>query len=499
MHLQINTILQGGKYKIVRCLGKGSFGMTYLAKGKLSVVGPLGEMEVTADVAIKEFFMSNYNNRGRDGSSVDGTDATVVCNYRRKFRREAENLSKMNHPHIVKVLEVFDENNTTYYVMEFLDGGSLDDYVKQRGYVPEADALGMMHEICSALKYMHDRKMLHLDLKPKNIMRTLDGHVKLIDFGLSKQYDTNGEPESSTILGFGTPGYAPIEQVNYKQDGSFPATLDIYALGATFYKLLSGVTPPDSTVIINDGLPNLQFPVSVQTERAIRAAMEFRRKDRPQTVAEFLMMLPENDKPQSGVIEVEEVMDNVECENSEATRIECNMCESHAIDLGLSVRWSDINLGAAEAWQEGDLIGWGDVSGREYAQVIDLYPAKNPPSCISAGEYDIVKKKWGASWRMPTKEEQDELRRECKFMLTSEHGMPGYKVTGKNGHSIFLPFSGFRCYDAIDGQTEMGYYWSGTLHKFNTDTAYYLFLTADSVDWKNTRRYFGMAIRPVCD
>ena len=289
--LKKGCTLQHGKYKIVKTLGRGSFGITYLATTKVALSGGLGKMDVIVNVAIKEFFMEEFNSRSRDGSSVDGTSASLVKNYRKKFHREAENLGKLKHPNIVKVLEVFDENNTTYYAMEYVEGESLDEYIKSRGRLPENEVLSFLPEIEAALKHMHDHKMLHLDLKPKNIMRNKDGHLLLIDFGLSKQYDQNGEPESSTTLGLGTPGYAPIEQANYKQDGTFPATLDIYALGATIYKMLTGSTPPYASDLLSEGFPEDLFTklgISSETTSMVEKAMSPVKKHRFQTVSELL-------------------------------------------------------------------------------------------------------------------------------------------------------------------------------------------------------------------
>ena len=283
--------LQHGKYKIVKTLGRGSFGITYLATTKVALSGGLGKMDVTVNVAIKEFFMEEFNSRSINGSSVDGTSASLVKNYRKKFHREAENLGKLKHPNIVKVLEVFDENNTTYYAMEYVEGESLDDYIKSKGRIPESEVLIQLQEIGAALKHMHDHKMLHLDLKPKNIMRNKEGHLLLIDFGLSKQYDQNGEPESSTTLGLGTPGYAPIEQANYKQDGSFPATLDIYAFGASIYKMLTGSTPPHASDILSEGFPDdlfSKFGISAEITAMVRKAMSPVKKQRFHTVLELL-------------------------------------------------------------------------------------------------------------------------------------------------------------------------------------------------------------------
>lgn len=238
--LKPGALLKGATYRIEKVLGQGSFGITYLATAKFTTQGNLGKMDVEAKVAIKEFFMSEVNGRSEDGSTVEGSTGSVFSNYRKKFKKEAENLSKLEHPGIVKVFDVFDENNTTYYVMEFLEGENLDDYIRQCGFIEESEAIGIITEIGDALSYMHSKKMLHLDIKPKNIMRKTDGRNYLIDFGLSKQFTDDGEPESSTSIGLGTPGYAPIEQTGYKGEGEFPATLDVYALGATLYKMLTG-------------------------------------------------------------------------------------------------------------------------------------------------------------------------------------------------------------------------------------------------------------------
>ena len=202
-------------------------------------------MDTTVQVAIKEFFMSEMNSRSKDGSSIEGSNGSLFSNYRQKFRKEAENLSKLDHSNIVHVLDVFDENNTTYYVMQYIDGQSLDEYILQQGCIAESKARAIVKEVGAAVQYMHSNKMLHLDLKPKNVMLDQNENIYLIDFGLSKQYDSKGEPESSTKVGAGTPGYAPIEQANYREGKGFPVTMDVYALGGTMFKMLTGVRPPD--------------------------------------------------------------------------------------------------------------------------------------------------------------------------------------------------------------------------------------------------------------
>ena len=281
------TTLKGGKYRILRPLGHGSFGVTYLATAKFVVKGTLGEMETEVKVAVKEFFMGDINTRAADGSSVEGSGGSVFANYRKKFRREAENLSKLNHPNIVKVLDVFDENNTTYYVMQYIEGMNLNDYIQKKGRLNETEALCIVNDMGNALSYMHRNRMLHLDIKPKNVMIENDGKAILIDFGLAKQYTATGEPESSTSIGMGTPGYAPIEQANYHQDGTFPVTLDIYAFGATIYKMLTGQTPPHASDLLEDGFPETMFRnlgVSEHMIGCVKKAMEPTKKLRYQAV-----------------------------------------------------------------------------------------------------------------------------------------------------------------------------------------------------------------------
>lgn len=294
--LPSGTRLQQGKYIIEKSLGQGSFGVTYKAVTQMKMSGELGSLSAKVNVAVKEFFMSEMNNRGASGAVVEGSDISMVQNYRRKFRKEAENLSHLDHPNIVKVLSIFDENNTTYYVMEYLDGESLDGRISRLGKINENDALSMIRQVGAALQYMHEHQMLHLDMKPSNVMCTNDGRVVLIDFGLSKQYDADGEPESSTTLGLGTKGYAPIEQADYRQDGTFPATLDIYALGATLFKMLTGLRPLAASELMNEEgfiKGNLEKAgVGPTTLAAVCKAMSFRRKDRYQSVRDFLAALP---------------------------------------------------------------------------------------------------------------------------------------------------------------------------------------------------------------
>ena len=304
--LKGGSTLQNGKYTIVRSLGQGSFGITYLATTKFTMKGQLGQMDTIVNVAIKEFFMSEMNSRANDGSSLGGSSGSLFYNYQQKFRKEAENLSRLDHPNIVKVLEVFDENNTTYYVMQYIDGESLDSYILRQSGLTEQKVLSIIKEVGNAVQYMHSNKMLHLDLKPKNVMLDKDGKSYLIDFGLSKQYTDNGEPESSTKVGAGTPGYAPIEQANYREGKGFPVTMDVYALGGTLFKMLTGKRPPEASEILNDGFPLYELQehnVNDVLSASVAKAMAPTKKDRFQSVVEFLNAI--NNEEEATVVDIE--------------------------------------------------------------------------------------------------------------------------------------------------------------------------------------------------
>ena len=279
--LIIGTLLHGGTYKIEKVLGQGSFGITYLAE----------HTNLGKKVAIKEFFMKELNSRGEDGSITGMSDSSLSQNYCQKFKKEAINLSRLDHPNIVRVTDSFSENGTFYYVMDFIEGQNLNDYIKSH-YIDEAEAVSIIESVADALIYMHEEKhMLHLDLKPGNVMRRNDGHIFLIDFGLSKHYSTDGQPETSTTIGLGTAGYAPIEQSNQAKNGEFRPTIDVYALGATFYKLLTRETPPPASDLVSDDelLENKlrEKGLSDNLIKVVTEAMCPNVRKRTQTIKEF--------------------------------------------------------------------------------------------------------------------------------------------------------------------------------------------------------------------
>lgn len=291
-HLNINTVLQGGKYKIISVLGQGGFGITYLAENTM----------LDGKVAIKEFFFKEYCNRDEATSHMtiptDG-NREIVNRFKQKFIKEARTIFKLTHNNIIRILDVFEENSTAYYVMEYIEGESLGDIVKQRGFIPEQEALEYIKEVGKALTYIHSKSINHLDIKPSNIMkRKEDGKILVIDFGVAKQYDmVTSEGTTTTPVGI-SHGYSPSEQ--YLKNGvqSFSPQSDVYALAATLFKLLTGVTPPEAVEVREDGLPLKELEsknISSTVISAIVMAMKGKH-ERTQSVEAFIRNLSDDEK-----------------------------------------------------------------------------------------------------------------------------------------------------------------------------------------------------------
>ena len=288
MQLKPGSLICGGKYRIEKVLGQGGFGITYLAE----------QTSLGRRVALKEFFMKEHCDRETSTSYVTVPSAgsrELVERFREKFIKEARQIATFENSHIVRVIDVFEDNGTAYYVMEYLDGKSLEAIVREQGSLAEADAVKYIRNIADALSEVHARNFLHLDVKPANVMLNKNGEAVLIDFGISKHYDDSGNQTSSGLMAF-SDGYAPLEQYNRGGLSDFTPAIDIYALGATLFKLLTGMTPPHASVINNDGLPVLPQEISPAVRNAVETAMQPRRKDRPQSIADFLALLDKEEK-----------------------------------------------------------------------------------------------------------------------------------------------------------------------------------------------------------
>ena len=298
--LPVGTVLRskaGREYKITGVLGAGGFGITYKAVGKV-VINKETNYSQVATFAIKEFFMKGCS-RGADkagvlcSSSLRDDMETGIDD----FRKEAGVLMKLNgaSPHIVMVNEQFEANGTWYYVMDYLDGKSLQAYVDASGGhgLPEQEALSLLLPVARAVALLHEHRLLHLDIKPDNIMLKhdpLDGTVTpvLIDFGLAKHFDKKGRPTSRLVARGATEGYAPLEQ--YGEITGFSPAMDVYALGATLFFLLTGKNPPRAFDIqtVTTLMERLPADVSPRVKRALMGAMQRNNFDRTQTVTAFI-------------------------------------------------------------------------------------------------------------------------------------------------------------------------------------------------------------------
>ena len=301
--LPVGTVLRsksGREYKITGVLGAGGFGITYKAVGKV-VINKETNYSQVATFAIKEFFMKGCS-RGTDkagvlcSSSLRDDMETGIDD----FRKEAGVLMKLNgaSPHIVMVNEQFEANGTWYYVMDYLDGKSLQAYVDASGGrgLPEQEAFSLLLPVARAVALLHEHRLLHLDIKPDNIMLKhdpLDDTVTpvLIDFGLAKHFDKKGRPTSRLIARGATEGYAPLEQ--YGEITGFSPAMDVYALGATLFFLLTGKEPVRAYEIFSMSVStflqkNLPEGVSQSVRTVIERAMQPNVNDRTRTVEEFI-------------------------------------------------------------------------------------------------------------------------------------------------------------------------------------------------------------------
>ena len=277
--LSNGMLLQSGKYRIERCIASGGFGNTY----------EITNMTFGRRYALKEFFIKGVAERMEDTITVSvpiATNQPLFESQKEKFKREAVFLSELNNEHIVHVQDLFEENGTAYYVMDYIDGESLSARMKRTGQpLHESEAMNILNQLLRALGAAHAKNILHLDIKPANIVVNNEGHVTLIDFGASKQVDLDkGFTLTTTSLAY-TPGYAPTEQIeqNKKRIGTWT---DIYAVGATMYNLLTNQRPPLCADLVEDDALQLPPTVSSQTEELIRWMMQPATQKRPQNVNE---------------------------------------------------------------------------------------------------------------------------------------------------------------------------------------------------------------------
>lgn len=299
MNLPNGHLLQNGKYKLTHVVGQGGFGITYKGVWYTEVKGPLGTVQTEVPVCIKEYFFKDYCYRDADSLAVcvhSATGKQLFDKFKEKLIKEARILSEVHHPYIVNVLEVFEEHNTTYIAMEYIDGYSLKSLLGKECMLPEQQAIRYIRQIGEALQFVHEKSILHLDVKPSNILIDKQGNARLIDFGVSKRYDIEQEETSTTLLTL-SKGFAAIEQYDNEGIQQFSPCPDIYSLGATLYNLLTGKIPTESILRATRPLKcprELNPAISKQTEAVILRAMQIIPANRYASIEELLVQLPQS-------------------------------------------------------------------------------------------------------------------------------------------------------------------------------------------------------------
>ncbi len=278
MELQPGTVLCGGKYTLEKKIGEGGFGITYKAL----------QSGLNRTVCIKEYFPAGKCVRETHARTVyvQGASENLFEKYRQSFVKEAKMLATLHHPNIVEVIDVFDENNTSYMVMDFIEGKSLQSVVDSRGRLPYPEVVNYIAQVTNAVGYIHERHILHRDIKPDNIMITADYKAILIDFGSAREFEQDKTQVHTSML---THGYAPTEQ--YTANSRKGSYTDIYAIGATMYFVLTGQVPLEAAARLTEPMaaPKELVPdIPEEANRTILKAMQLKAENRHQTVQEFM-------------------------------------------------------------------------------------------------------------------------------------------------------------------------------------------------------------------
>lgn len=279
------TLLHDNAYRIDSYLASGGFGNTYLATN----------IAFDEKVAIKEFFLRGQSERTDDMLSVRVTRGQELFfdEQKRKFVKEAQRIRRLRNPHIVRVHDLFEANGTAYYVMDYIDGESVAARIKRTGKpFSEEKTRNILTQVLDALTEVHEAGIYHLDIKPDNILLDRKGNAYLIDFGASKVQSQSGDGVNCTSAFSATPEYAPLELT----DGNIQnigAWTDIYSIGATAYRMLTGVVPPRSSEVVIRGSEAFRFTdaVSQSMQKFISTCMAGDYRKRPQTAAAVIEML----------------------------------------------------------------------------------------------------------------------------------------------------------------------------------------------------------------
>ena len=559
--LPIGTLLDSGirQYRIVEVLGHGGFGITYKATGQVKVGNIVMTVPFAIkEHFVDQFNMRqgtsvttpNASNAKEVSRSLDAFIAEA----------ERLNKLGLEHPGIVKVNEYFRANGTAYYVMEFVEGESLRHFVSHHDgkRLSGSEALPIIRQVGESLSYLHSHEITHLDVKPDNILLGKDGTPVLIDFGLAKHYDSDGKA-TSTIKVLGTSdGYSPLEQ--YQGIDHFSPEADVYALAATLLFMFTGKDPVKAAAIRASSIQSeLVGKADDEVTAAIVHAMKMLPEERTPSITSFLsemgenlpeepkheepgsgtiIIVPKPDKPEKKLLMIgsallglalvilalvflhnqsskgEDERSDVAVLSSDSSAT-TNIDNGHEwVDLGLSVCWATTNVGAKAPGDCGGYFAWGetttknDYSWSSYQWCNGSYDSmtkyctnykygKVDNKKVLDSSNDLAHVSWGGNWRMPTDDELQELKGECKWKWSKQDGCQGYMVTGPNGNTIFLPAAGYHTNSSLDNTGSRGYYWSRTLYENGPSHARGLLFDSINIYTDGSYRYYGFTVRPV--
>jgi serine/threonine protein kinase len=281
----------GRRYVVGKVLGEGGFGITYIGLDNI----------LRIPVAVKEYFPHGWSHRDNATSRVIPSSSSGSVAFFQKgkdrFLLEARSMARFfREPGIVDVRDFFEENNTAYIVMEYLDGVDLRHYLRQNGVMAPEQAFDMLRPAMLTLEKIHKAGLIHRDISPDNIMYLTDGSLKLMDFGAARDFEDENRSMSVMLK----PGYAPEEQ--YRKKGEQGPWTDVYALCATLYRCITGKTPTEATDrTYEDDLmrpSKLGVAISPALENVLMYGLAVRKADRCQSMTELLSMIDEAMKPQ---------------------------------------------------------------------------------------------------------------------------------------------------------------------------------------------------------
>ena len=532
--LESETIIQN-RYRLLRKLGRGSFGEVWAAHDDVADV----------DVAVKVY--------------VALDDKGIV-----EFREEFRNVSTLIHTNILRP-EHYDVYGSRPFLVMPLCRGFVEG---QAGGMSEPELWHFIRDVSSGLAYLHGHEILHRDIKPDNILINSDGDYVISDFGISTRMRStmrrSSMRQNKDADISGTIAYMAPEM--FTSSPSAVKATDIWALGATLYELmtgellffgqggvvqLKGAELPELPEIYSKDLRDTvtsclnmdTWSRPTASELSEYAASKLKGENPPQpwkdrlhhpsdpspvpnkkrwintvffvlfTISVLLgiISIVQNERKERKLAEAERIeiarQDSLRRakayqDSLEAARATTGVYNGYEwVDLGLSVLWATCNVGASSPSDYGNNYAWGETKTKSsYTEENSKTYNVDMPDISGKPKYDAATANWGGGWRMPTKEELKELVDNCSWQWTSKGGHRGCKVTGPNGSSIFLPAVGWRYRTSLDYVGHVGYYLSSTPYgSNNAQSAYGLsfYDVGHSVDWGDRSR--GQSVRPVLD